>query len=77
MAKWIAKAIKHPGALHRALHVPAGQKITAKKMTKAEHSKSGKVRKEAALAHTLAKLRPHKGSGPGHSKMARRMGGRA
>ena len=30
--KWIAGAIKHPGALHRALKVPMGKKIPAKKL---------------------------------------------
>ena len=55
--KWIQKAIKHPGALHRALHVPEGEKIPAKKMAKASHSTSPKVRRMAGLAHTLKKLR--------------------
>ena len=50
---WIAGAIKRPGALHRALHVPEGEKIPAKKMAAAAHSDNPRVRKEAALAHTL------------------------
>ena len=50
---WIAGAIKHPGALHRALHVPEGEKIPAKKMSQASHSGSARVRKMAGLAHTL------------------------
>jgi hypothetical protein len=57
---WIKGALsgKHSkGALHRALHVPEGKKIPAAKMEKAEHSKSGKIRKEAALAHTLKKFK--------------------
>ena len=33
--KWIAKAIKHPGALHKELHVPEGKKIPTKKLEKA------------------------------------------
>ncbi len=54
--KWIAKATKNKGGLHRALGVPEGEKIPAKKMVKAEHSKSPKVRKEANLAETLKKM---------------------
>lgn len=51
--KWISKAIKHPGALHRELKVPAGEKIPAKKLAKAEHSKNPLERKRANLAKTL------------------------
>jgi hypothetical protein len=57
---WIKGALggKHSkGALHRALHVPEGKKIPEKKLEKAEHSKSGKVRKEANLAKTLKKFK--------------------
>lgn len=54
---WIAGATKHKGALHRALGVPQGEKIPAKKLAKAAHSKSPKVRKEVALAKTLKGLR--------------------
>lgn len=51
---WIKGATaKGGGALHRALGVPAGTKITEKKMASAFKSKSEKVRKEAALAKTL------------------------
>ena len=54
MAKnWIAGAIKHPGALHRQLGVPAGQKIPAKKLAKAAKSKSATTRRRVALARTL------------------------
>ena len=55
--KWIAGAVKDKGALHRKLGVPENQKIPAKKMAKAAHSKSPTVRKEVALAKTLGKLR--------------------
>lgn len=55
--KWISKAIKHPGALHRELGVPEGKKIPEKKLAKAAHSKSPKVRKQVALAKTLSKIR--------------------
>lgn len=54
--KWIQKAIKHPGKLHRELGVPEGEKIPAKKLAKAEHSKSPTLRREANLAKTLKKL---------------------
>lgn len=53
---WIKGAIKHPGALHRELGVPAGQKIPAGKLAKA--AKAGGVEgKRARLAQTLGKLR--------------------
>jgi hypothetical protein len=55
--KWIKKAIKHPGKLHRELGVPQGEKIPAKKLKKAEHSKNPTIRREANLAKTLKKLR--------------------
>lgn len=54
MAKqWIKGAIKHPGKLHRELHVKQGEKIPAKKMAKALKSKNPTIRKEASLAKTL------------------------
>ena len=51
--KWIAGAIKHPGALHKALGVPQGQKIPAAKMRAAFHSHNPRIRKMAQLAKTL------------------------
>lgn len=57
MAKWIQKAIKHPGALHRELGVPQGDKIPAQKLAKAEKSSNPKLRKRAKLAETLKHLR--------------------
>ena len=53
--KWIQKAIKHPGALHKELHVKEGKKIPAKKLEKATHAK-GKLGKRARLAETLNKM---------------------
>jgi hypothetical protein len=50
--KWIAGAIKKPGALHKALKVPEGKKIPEKKLVKAEKA-PGKLGKEARLAETL------------------------
>lgn len=45
------------GALHRALGVPEGEKIPAKKLAKGAKSKSPLMRKRVALAKTLSKLR--------------------
>ena len=55
---WIQSAIKHPGALHKALHVPAGKKIPASKLAKAANA-GGKLGQRARLAETLKKM--HKG----------------
>lgn len=52
MANWIAGAIKHPGALHKQLGVPAGKPIPAGKLSKAAHA-GGKLGKRARLAETL------------------------
>lgn len=54
---WIAGAIKRPGALHRALGVPEGEKIGARKIEKATHSGNERIRREAELAKTLSHLR--------------------
>ena len=54
--KWIQKAIKHPGALHKELGVPAGKKIPAKKLEKAAHA-PGKLGQRARLAETLKKMK--------------------
>jgi len=51
--KWIQKAIKHPGGLHRSLHVPADQPIPAGKLEKATHSTNPRIKKQAVLAKTL------------------------
>lgn len=52
---WIAKAIKKPGALHKALGVPMEKKIPAKKLSFAS-KKGGLLAKRANLAKTLSKL---------------------
>ena len=59
--KWIQGAIKHPGSLHKALHVPEGEKIPAKKLEKAAHSKNPKLAKKAHLAETLKRMHHAKG----------------
>ena len=54
--KWIQEAVKHPGALHRQLGVPAGEKIPAKKLAKAAKA-PGKLGRQARLAETLKGLK--------------------
>jgi hypothetical protein len=58
---FIKKAIKHPGALHEKLHVPKGEKIPAKKLAKATHSKNPTLKKEAVLARTMKGFHHAKG----------------
>jgi hypothetical protein len=53
--KWISKAIRKPGALHKDLGVPQGKKIPAKKLNAAA-AKGGKVGERARLAKTLKKF---------------------
>jgi len=56
MAKnWIAGATKNKGALHRALGVPEGTKIPAKKVA-ASAQKGGTLGRQARLAQTLSKM---------------------
>ena len=54
--KWIQKAIKKPGALHKQLGVPMGQKIPAKKLSAAAE-KPGTLGRRARLAQTLGKMK--------------------
>ncbi len=57
MAKhWIQDAIKKPGALHKQLGVPEGEKIPAKKLNAAA-KKGGVLGRRARLAKTLGSLR--------------------
>lgn len=53
--KFIQKAIKHPGALRKELHVKEGKNIPAKKLAKAAKA-PGKLGQRARLAETLKKL---------------------
>ena len=53
---FIKKAIKHPGALHRALGVPEGEKIPQSKLTKAAAHAGPHMKKMLALAKTLKGL---------------------
>jgi hypothetical protein len=53
MAKnFIKGAIKHPGALHKQLGVPQGQKIPEAKLEKAAQA-GGKLGQRARFAETL------------------------
>ena len=54
--KWIGKAIKKPGQLHKDLGVVQDKKIPASKL-KAAAKKPGKVGERARLAETLGKMR--------------------
>ena len=57
MAKnWIKGAIEHPGALHRTLGVPEGEKIPASKLAAAKNSSNPTTRRRANLATTLKKM---------------------
>jgi hypothetical protein len=69
--KWIQGAIKHPGALHKALHVPEGEKIPAKKLAKAAHSKNPTMAKRAHLAETLKGMHHAHGGVAGHPEGCR------
>ena len=53
--KWIQSAIRKPGALHRQLDVPEGEKIPAKKLAKAAE-KGGKLGQRARMAETLKRM---------------------
>lgn len=60
MAKhWMASVAKNmnKGGLHRALGVPEGKTIPAKKMAQAAKSKSPKVRKMVGLDKAFASAR--------------------
>ena len=50
--KWIQKAVKKPGALHKQLGVPADKKIPAKMLNKAAKA-PGKLGQRARLAKTF------------------------
>ena len=56
-SNWIAGAIKKPGALHKALGVPVGQKIPAKKLATAAKNASPLMKKRLALAKTLTSFK--------------------
>lgn len=53
----MAGAVKKPGALHRSLGIPQGQKIPPGKIEAASHSSNKLLKKRAVLAKTFAKFR--------------------
>lgn len=53
--KFIQKAIKKPGALHKELHVDKDKKIPVKKLKRAAHE-PGKIGQRARFAIILRKL---------------------
>ena len=58
--KWIAGAVKRPGALRKTLGVKKGETIPADKLEKATHSKNPTTARRARLAQTLKKLSKRK-----------------
>lgn len=50
---WIDSAVKKPGALHKSLGVPMGEKIPAAKIDKAANSDNPTLARRANLAKTL------------------------
>lgn len=53
--KWIAGAIKHPGALHKELGIAKGKKIPSGTLAKAAKA-GGTLGRRARLAETLGKM---------------------
>lgn len=53
---FIKGAIKHPGSLHSALHIPQNQTIPASKIAAAANSSDANLRRKAVLARTLKGL---------------------
>jgi len=68
--KFIHKAIKKPGALHKQLGVPEDEKIPKSKLQAAAKKGNTKLAKRARLALTLEKL-PHKGRKASGSKTSK------
>lgn len=57
LGNWMSGAVKHPGALHKSLGVPQGQKIPQAKIAKAANSSDPTLAKRARLAETFARFR--------------------
>lgn len=55
---WMQGAVKHPGALHKALNVSPDKKLPMQKLLKASHSPNPLLKKRATLAMTFRKYRP-------------------
>jgi len=56
--KWIAGAVRHPGALRKELHAKAGHSIPARKL-EAAAKKGGTEGRRARLAETFRKMKKH------------------
>jgi len=54
--KWIAQAIKKPGALRKSLGIKKGEKIPVSKLNAAA-KKKGRLGQRARLAKTLRKMK--------------------
>lgn len=55
--RWIAGAIRHPGALHRALRVPPGERIPRARLERAAAGAYGATNgRRARLALRLRKM---------------------
>lgn len=54
---WMQGAVKHPGALHKMLHVPMDKKIPEKKLNKAAHSSNLLLKRRAVLAQTFRRAK--------------------
>jgi hypothetical protein len=54
--KWIQSAIKKPGALHKQLGIPKGEKIPTATLNKAGKA-PGKLGQRARLAKTLKRMK--------------------
>lgn len=55
MVKWISKAVRNKGGLHRSLGIPVGKRIPKSRIASAA-KRGGRVGKQARLAQTLVKL---------------------
>lgn len=67
--KFMQGAVKHPGYLHTALHVPQGEKIPAARVEAAAHSVNPHLAKAANLAKVFAQHRPHNIDGNAHKRL--------
>lgn len=56
MSRWIGRAIRHPGALRRALHVRAGRRIPLPRL-RAAAKQGGLLGRRAKLALRLERYR--------------------
>lgn len=67
--KWIQKAVKRPGQLHKDLGVPEDEKIPEGKLEEAEHSDNKKVRERAQFAENMKHLNSFTKEAPGNQHL--------